>query len=162
MPQLDVSTYLSQLFWLAVTFTFLYMLVKAVILPKVGQTLENRHRRIAEDHEMAERLQRQAREIMEQTEALLAETRARAQTIVREEKEKVSAEIEAMRKEMEAALADRIARAEAELQAAKQAALRELEGAVGELAAEIAEKVAGKKPSTKVLQAAVSRLGEEG
>ncbi len=144
MPQLDVSTYLSQLFWLFVTFGFLYLLAKQVILPRIGQTLENRHRRIAEDLEMAERLRRQAEEALAEHDQLLAESRAQAQEMVRAERERITAELDARRKQLESELAARIAQAERELKQAKEAALAELEGTIDELASEIAARVVGK------------------
>ncbi len=162
MPQLDVNTYVSQLFWLAVTFGFLYVLVKTAILPKLGEVLENRQRRIADDLEMAERLQREAQDTLKDQEALLAGARAEAQELVRTEKEKVLAEVEAKRKELEEALARKIADAEKSLQESRRKAMQELEGTVGELAAEIAARVAGKAPSEKALKAALARRQEEG
>ncbi len=146
MPQLDIATYLSQLFWLAITFGFLYLLTTRVILPRIGQTLENRHRRIAEDLEMSERLHRQAEEALAEHDRLLAESRAQAHDMVRAEKERITAELDRRRRELESQLAARISQAEKELKQAKDAALAELEGTVGELAAEIAARVTGKAP----------------
>ena len=148
MPQLDVSTYISQLFWLLVTFGFLYVLTTQVILPRIGQTLESRHRRIAEDLEMSERLRRQAEEALAEHDRLLSESRAKAQEMVRAEKERITAELDAQRKQLESDLAARIAQAEKELKQAKETALAELEGTIGELAAEIVTRVTG-KPSKK-------------
>ena len=42
MPQLDFSTYTSQVFWLIVTFSILFLLVWRVIAPKVTDALEAR------------------------------------------------------------------------------------------------------------------------
>ena len=161
MPQLDVSTYLSQLFWLAVTFAFLYVLVKTVILPKIGGVLEGRRRRVADDLEAAERLQRQAQEALKAHDDLLASARAEAQATVRAEKEKVLAEVSERRQQLEAELTAKIAAAEKALAESKRKALAELEGTIGELAGEIVARVAGKAPSEKALKAAL-RQREEG
>ncbi len=144
MPQLDVGTYLSQLFWLVITFGFLYVLATRLILPRIGQTLETRRRRITDDLEMAERLRRQAEEALAERERLLAESRGKAHQLVQSEKERITAELDAKRRELESELAARISTAEKELQQAKEAALAELRDTVGELAAEITAKVTGK------------------
>ena len=144
MPQLDVNTYLSQLFWLVITFGFLYVLATQVILPRIGQTLETRRRRITDDLEMAERLGRQAQEALAERERLLAESRQQAHQLVHSERERITAELDAQRRQLESELATRISQAEKELKQAKEAALAELQDTVGELAAEIAAKVTGK------------------
>ncbi len=162
MPQLDVATYLSQLFWLVVTFAFLYVLGKTVILPKIGGALENRHRRIADDLEAAERLRRQAQDALEAHDRLLSESRAEAQRLVRTEKEKVLAEVTERRKALEAELAAKIAEAEKALSRSRQQALAELEGAVSELAGEIIGKVSGGAVPEKALKAALAQRRKEG
>ena len=156
MPQLDFNTYLSQLFWLIITFGFLYLLTTRVILPRIGQTLEGRKRRITDDLEMSERLRRQAEEALSERERLLAESRARAQRLAQEEKELITAELDAERKRLESELANRISRAERELREAKETTLAELEGAISEPATEIAAKVAGKAAGKS------ARAGKEG
>ena len=144
MPQLDVNTYLSQLFWLAVTFGFLYVLASRVILPRIGQTLEARRRRITDDLEMAESLRRQAEEALAERERLLAESRERAHQLVQAERERITAELDARRRQLESELAARISRAERELEQARQAALAELQETMDELASEIARKILGR------------------
>ena len=49
MPQLDPSTFASQLFWLAVTFGLFLLIVWRVALPKIGRVLEDRRERIERD-----------------------------------------------------------------------------------------------------------------
>ena len=48
MPQLDLSTFPSQLFWLAVVFIVLYVLMARLGLPKIGTVLAERRQRIEE------------------------------------------------------------------------------------------------------------------
>ena len=49
MPQLDIATYAPQLVWLAITFIFLYIVLSKVALPRIGEVLEERQQRIADD-----------------------------------------------------------------------------------------------------------------
>ena len=49
MPQLEVSTFVPQLFWLAVTFVALYFLMAKIGLPRVSGLIEARRKRIDDD-----------------------------------------------------------------------------------------------------------------
>ena len=46
MPQLDPEFFVSQLFWLVVTFSFLFLFLWKVSLPRIGFILEKRENKI--------------------------------------------------------------------------------------------------------------------
>ena len=56
LPQLDVQTYASQIFWLVVSFIVLYFLVAKVAMPRISEVLEERQERIEDDLDKAETL----------------------------------------------------------------------------------------------------------
>jgi F-type H+-transporting ATPase subunit b len=56
LPQLDTSSYPSQIFWLAVSFLLLFWLFRTKALPRVGEVLEARQDRIAADLDRATKL----------------------------------------------------------------------------------------------------------
>jgi len=49
MPQLDFSTWASQIFWTALALFILYKVLNGSILPKISGALEDRHNAIATD-----------------------------------------------------------------------------------------------------------------
>lgn len=56
MPQFDVSTFHSQIFWLVVSFSLLYLFVSLVIAPSVSKTLDLRSSFIEENLKEAEEI----------------------------------------------------------------------------------------------------------
>ena len=64
MPQLEVSTFLPQLVWLAITFCLLYLLMARIGLPRVGGVIEARRRRIDDDLARAAQLKSEAEAVM--------------------------------------------------------------------------------------------------
>ena len=61
-PPFDPAYFPSQLFWFFLTFFALYFLLSKILLPRVGETIEERGSRIADDLDQASRMQREAEE----------------------------------------------------------------------------------------------------
>ena len=55
MPQLNPEFWVSQIFWLTVTFGILYLVLSKLILPKISANLEIRKSQILENIEAAEK-----------------------------------------------------------------------------------------------------------
>ena len=63
MPQLNPEFFVSQLFWLAVFFSFLLIFLWRISLPRIATVLEKRHNKINENLSNAKEVQEQAKEI---------------------------------------------------------------------------------------------------
>jgi F-type H+-transporting ATPase subunit b len=61
MPQFDVSSFSSQLFWLAIVFAILYFIVSKFIAPKAESILTARNRCIEDDINYAEVYKKEAK-----------------------------------------------------------------------------------------------------
>ena len=55
MPQLNPEFWISQIFWLTLTFGILYIILSKLILPKISDNLESRKSQILENIEAAEK-----------------------------------------------------------------------------------------------------------
>ncbi len=63
MPQLNPEFFVSQLFWLLITFGFLFLFLWKVSLPRIKLSLEKRQNKISDDLSEAKKLQDKANEI---------------------------------------------------------------------------------------------------
>ena len=63
MPQLNPEFFISQLFWLAVFFSFLLIFLWRISLPRIANVLEKRQNKINDNLSSAKELQEQAQEI---------------------------------------------------------------------------------------------------
>jgi len=91
LPQLDATTFPSQLFWLLVTFVVLYMVFKSKTLPEISGVLENRRDHINSDLETAEKLRREAEEVRQTHESGLEKARAESTKILADMQAKLKA-----------------------------------------------------------------------
>lgn len=145
LPQFDVTLFPAQLFWLAVSFTLLYGVMKFIALPGVESAQDKRRGIIENELNTARQANEQAREMGHEADRALATARAKAQdtiTSIKAEASKVASEQQAVQNKE---LAQKLREAEAALAKTRDAALKEIDGAAGELAAAIIENVAGAK-----------------
>ncbi len=158
MPQLDISTYAPQLVWLAVTFIVLYVLMAKVALPRVGDVLEERQQRIADDLDQAEKLKLDAEKVLADYEAALAAARSKAHVIAAEMHEKMAAEAAERKARIEAELSAKAKEAEAGIMEARARAMSHVREVAQEVTREIVAKLAGTMPAETAVIAALDTV----
>jgi F-type H+-transporting ATPase subunit b len=95
LPQLDISTFASQLFWLLISFVILYTVISRVAAPKIGGVIQDRANRIRGDLETAAKAKRDSEAAIAGYEKALADARTRGLKTSDELRNKVQAEINA-------------------------------------------------------------------
>ena len=83
MPQLNPEFFVSQLFWLIVTFSFLLIFLWRISLPRISSVLERRESKINNDIEIAKQLQTEAEEIQNQIEEQLGKARQHMASLIK-------------------------------------------------------------------------------
>jgi F-type H+-transporting ATPase subunit b len=155
MPQLDITTFVPQLFWLAVTFIVLYLLMRLVALPSVGRVIAARRGRLDDDLARAAELRQEAEALLNQYEARLAAARAEAHDTLRETAERLAAEAAERQRQLGEMLSARTKAAEEQIAAAKQQAFAEIRGIAIDVARSVTQKLTGAESDEPSLAAAV-------
>jgi F-type H+-transporting ATPase subunit b len=163
MPQLDVTTFVPQLVWLAITFIVLYILMSKVGLPYITAAIDARRARIDSDLARAAQMKSEAETVLAAYEKALAEARGEAQATLKATSDKLAVEAAARQQELAAALASQIDAAEQRIVAMKNEALAEVRGIAVDVGRSIVEKLTGAAPDAGRMTAAVeSTLGDAG
>lgn len=162
LPQLDVTKFPPQVIWLAISFIVLYVVMAKTALPRVGQILEERQNRIDDNLAKAEQLKVDAEAAAEAYETSLAQSRAKAQNLLREARETAATEAAKRQDELSGRLTKEIAEAEARIAAAKDAAMAEVRTIAAEVAQGAAAKLIGDDVDAAAATAAVDAVAEEG
>ncbi|NWG71986.1 MAG: F0F1 ATP synthase subunit B' [Parvularculaceae bacterium] len=160
LPQLDLSTWPSQLFWLAVFFGALYVAMSAYFLPRIGRTIEERRDRIASDLDKAAEQRAKAEAAEKAYEQALADATARAQAIAADTRGKLNAEIAELSAAADREAGEALARAEARIAAMKQDASRKVREAAVDTSVAIVAALIGETP-TRDAAAAMSQRVED-
>ncbi len=112
MPQLDVTTYANQIFWLIITLLAIYYLLSKIALPRIEQVLTARRGTISNDIAAAEALKAQAQEAERAYEEALATARAESAQIVADAKAEIKADLDAATARADAEIAAKVAESE--------------------------------------------------
>jgi F-type H+-transporting ATPase subunit b len=155
-PPFDATTYPSQILWLVITFGLFYVLMKKVIVPRVGGIIEDRQGRIARDLEEAGRLKAEADAAVETYEGELAAARSKANAIASTAREDAKAKAAADRAAIEAELAAKLAAAETRIGEIKAKAFADVGTVAEETAGAIVGQLIGGKATGDDIKAAVA------
>jgi len=161
MPQLDAATYASQIFWLIVTFGFLYWLLSRKALPRVAEVLEARQDRIAADLDRASALRAEAESAEQRHQHVVAEAHARAQGQIKELTERLAADAASRKAALDADLSRTLRDAEMRVHAAREAALAEIRTVAIETSQAAVQRLAGLSLPRDAVEAALDRVQRE-
>lgn len=142
-PPFDPAYFPSQIFWLALTFLALYVLLSRFVLPRIATTIEERRDRIADDLDAAAQARAEAEAAGEAYEASLADARAKAHAIAAETRSALDAELADETAKVEAELAEKAEAAEASIRVAKEKAFAEVKSIATTATTVVVETLAG-------------------
>ncbi len=160
-PPLDPGTFASQIFWLALTFGLLYVLLKRFALPRVGEAIEERRGRIERDLAKAEALKTETEQALVAYERALGEARARANALAKDVQARLTAEVDAERAKLDAHVAKQIGDAEARIAQERARAMAGVGDIAGETAGAIVAKLIGTEASPDEVRRALMRQAAE-
>ena len=83
MPQLDPEFWISQIFWLVLTFGVLYIVLSKLILPKISANLELRKSQIQENIEAAEKQRESSEAKLKEFDGIILKSKIEAKTFLK-------------------------------------------------------------------------------
>jgi F-type H+-transporting ATPase subunit b len=156
MPQLDFTTYIAQFFWLAITFSVLYVVLAKRALPNIREVLQNRQMRIANDLKKAEHLKEEAEAAQADFTSVLDEARKKSQEMLAQTRATAEAEAARRQAKLDENFARQAKEAEHRIAVIRDEAEQKLVPVTTEFALEIAEKLIGVKLSSDKVEEAIS------
>lgn len=156
LPQLNVTTFSSQIVWLVVTFVVLYALMSKIALPRIGEVLEERQNKIDDTLAKAEELRVQSEAACKAYETSLSDARSKAQAAIREVKDSAATEAALRQSALNEKLQAQISRSEKAIIKARDEALSGIKDVATDIATAVVEKLIGTSPAEKTLNKAIT------
>lgn len=141
MPQLDISTFASQIFWLVITFGILYLIMARSALPVIREVLQTRQTRIFEDLRKAEKLKEEAEEAEADFTSVIVNAREKAATTLFKVREKAALESEKRHAKLDETFARQAKESEHRIENIKKEAVSQMVPVTTEIAIEMVKKL---------------------
>ena len=157
-PPFDVSTFPSQIFWLVVTFAFLFIVMWRIAGPRINSVITTRRDKINGDVAAAQKSRTDAEAASAAYQTALAGARGRAQSLAEENRKRISDEMAKSRDAADARAHEDIVKAEARIQATRIQARTSVSKAAQEAAVAIVAQLTGENVSDADAAAAVKTV----
>jgi F-type H+-transporting ATPase subunit b len=154
-PPFDTTTFPSQLFWLVVTFAFLFTVLWKVAGPRINGVITLRRGAINSAIADAGKARGEAESAQAGYEAALAKARSRGNALAEETRQRLNAEIAKAKAAADAQAHDAMATAEARIAETREAAKAHVRTAARDAAIAIVERLTGDKVSAEDAAAAI-------
>ena len=160
MPQLNPEFWISQIFWLTLTFGILYIVLSKLILPKISENLESRKSQILENIEAAEKQRENSEEKLKEYENIISKSKLEAKNIFSKAREKTLKDINAKKDVLDKQIDDEIRKAEQEIKSLRDSAPDKINKIAIETSSELIQKLIGAEVNNSSISAIVDDLSK--
>ena len=161
MPQLNPEFWVSQIFWLTITFGILYIVLSKLILPKISANLEIRKAQILENIEAAEKQREESELKIKEYEEIVQNSKNQAKNYINQAKEKVLKDINLKKETLDQNLNEEIKKAESEIKNFKSKAPEKINKIAAETSADIIQQLIGTEVNNSSISAIVDELAKK-
>ena len=143
MPQLEPEFWASQVFWLILIFSILYLIIWKIFLPKITYSIENRKSQIVNDLDEAQKLKESAEKKLKEYEEIILSAKKDAKTIIENNRKKLEEEIENKKKKFNSEIEKELVALEKEIKDLKKSSLPNISKISVETSSEIIKQIIG-------------------
>ena len=160
MPQLNPEFWISQIFWLTLTFGILYVVLSKLILPKISANLELRKSQIQENIEAAEKHRASSESKLKEYENIIQKSKLDGKNIFKDARDKVFKDINSKKEILDKQIDDEIKKAEQEIEILKKSAPEKINKIAIETSSELVKKLIGAEVNNSSISAIVDDLSK--
>ena len=155
MPQLNPEFWVSQIFWLILSFGILYLVLSKMVLPKISDNLETRKSQILENIDTAEKQREESENKIKQFEKIILESKIEAKNYFNEKRQKVLEDIAKKRSVLEKDIDSEITAAEEEINKLKNTSGEKINKIAIETSSELIKQLIGEEVNNSSISAIV-------
>ena len=160
MPQLDPEFWISQIFWLTLTFGILYVVLSKLILPKISANLELRKSQIQENIEAAEKQREDSEAKLKEYDEVVLKSKLEAKNIFKDAREKALKDINSKKEILDEQINEEIKKAEQEIEFLRKSATEKINRIAIDTSSDLIKKLIGTEINSSSISAIVDDLSK--
>ena len=161
MPQLNPEFWVSQIFWLIITFASLFLVLSKFILPKISKNIEFRKSQILENIETAEKQKEESENKIKEYKNLILKSKNEARNYFNEARKKILQDLDKKREKLESELNEEINSAEKEIIELKNNAPEKINKIAVETSSNLIRQLIGEEVNNSSISAIVDDLSKK-
>jgi len=161
MPQLNPEFWVSQIFWLIITFGILYVVLSKLILPKINSNLELRKSQISDNIEAADKQREESEKKLKEYDEVILKSKSEAKKIYNQAREKVLKDINAKRIVLDKQIKEEIEKVEEEINKLRLEAPKKINKIAIDTSSELIQKLIGAEVNNSSISAIVDDLSKK-
>ena len=161
MPQLDTEFWISQIFWLAITFSILFVLLSKLILPKISANLETRKSLILENISTAEKKREESESKIKEYNEIIEKCKNEAKSLINQAREKLMKDISIKKEALEKDISNEIKKAEMEIKEFKDQAPEKINKIAIETSTDLLQQLISADVNNSSISAIVNDLSNK-
>ena len=161
MPQLDPEFWLSQIFWLVITFGVLYLVLSKIVLPKISDNLETRKSQVLENLELAEKQRNESETKLKEFDNIILKSKIEAKNLFNESRKKLLDDINSKKQKLEEEIDKEVKIVESEIDELKNKSPEKINKIAIETSADIINQLIGFNANNSSITAIVSDISSK-
>ena len=161
MPQLNPEFWISQIFWLTISFGVLYVVLSKFILPKISANLEIRRSQILENIEAAEKQREESEVKINEYEKIIKDSKVNARSYFNQAREKLIKDINKKKEKLDSEISEEVKKAETEIQDLKNKAPAKINKIATETSADLIQRLTGIEVNRSSISAIVDDISKK-
>ena len=161
MPQLNPEFWISQIFWLTITFGILYVVLSKLILPKISTNLEIRKSQILENIEAAEKQREQSELNIAEYKKIVQNSKDESKNYYKHAREGLFKNINIKKDALDKELNLEVQKAESEIQELRDRAPEKIKKIAEETSADLLKQLIGEEVNSSSVSAIVDDLSRK-
>ena len=161
MPQLNPEFWISQIFWLTLTFGILYLVLSKLILPKISANLETRKSKILENIEAAEKYREESEQKIKEYDKIIQDNKIEAKNYFNQARKKILKDINLKKENLDKELNEEIKKAEIEIEDLKNKAPEKINKIAIEISTDLTQRLIDVPVNNSSISAIVNDLSRK-
>ena len=158
MPQFDPEFWISQIFWLTLIFSVLYIVIWKIFLPKITNSIENRKSRIVNDLNETQKLKENAEKKLNEYNKIIENAKKEAKKIIEDNRKKLEDDIKNKNLKFNEEIEKELITADTEIKNLKKSSISNINKIAVEVSSEVIKQMFGTEMNMSKVSAIVQDI----